>query len=48
MIATDPHSPAPFRVRGPTADTPEFSSAFACGKGGGGGDTGGGAAAQIW
>jgi putative endopeptidase len=50
MIATDPHSPAPFRVRGPTADTPEFSRAFACGKagGGGGGDTGGGAAAQIW
>jgi putative endopeptidase len=50
MIATDPHSPAPFRVRGPTADTPEFSRAFACGKagGGGGGDSGGGSAAQIW
>ncbi len=43
MIATDPHSPAPFRVRGPTADTPEFSHAFACGGGGSGGVT-----AQIW
>ncbi|HEY1251204.1 MAG TPA: M13 family metallopeptidase [Thermoanaerobaculia bacterium] len=49
QIATDPHSPAPFRVRGPTADTPEFSRAFACGvSGGGGGDGGGGASAQIW
>jgi putative endopeptidase len=47
MIATDPHSPTPFRVRGPTADTPEFSRAFACGSGGGG-DAGGGASAQIW
>ncbi len=43
MIATDPHSPAPFRVRGPTTDTPEFSHAFACGGGGSGGVT-----AQIW
>jgi len=43
MVASDPHSPAPFRVRGPMADTPEFSHAFGCG---GGGDRG--ATAQIW
>ncbi len=46
QIASDPHSPAPFRVRGPMADTPEFSRAFACGTGGGG--NAGGASAQIW
>ena len=43
QIASDPHSPAPFRVRGPMADTPEFAVAFGCPKG-----ATGGAKAEIW
>jgi putative endopeptidase len=30
MVATDPHSPAPFRVNGPVANLPEFFEAFGC------------------
>jgi putative endopeptidase len=43
MVASDPHSPAPFRVRGPVSDTPAFTRAFACGKA-----EAGGASAEIW
>ena len=42
MIATDPHSPAPFRVRGPLADTPAFRKAFGCPE------QAGAATAEIW
>ena len=34
LIATDPHSPARFRVLGPLANMPEFVSAFGCGTSG--------------
>ena len=30
MIATDPHSPARFRVLGPVSNMPEFAKAFGC------------------
>ncbi|HJZ10750.1 MAG TPA: M13 family metallopeptidase, partial [Acidobacteriota bacterium] len=30
MLATDPHSPAKFRVLGPLSNMPEFSTAFSC------------------
>jgi predicted metalloendopeptidase len=29
-LATDPHSPGPFRVMGPIGNMPEFASAFGC------------------
>lgn len=29
-VATDPHSPGPFRVNGPLANMPEFAQAFGC------------------
>jgi putative endopeptidase len=43
QVASDPHSPAPFRVRGPMADTPAFSVAFGCARG-----ATGSANAEIW
>jgi putative endopeptidase len=30
LLRTDPHSPHVFRVRGPTANMPEFAKAFSC------------------
>lgn len=31
-LKNDPHSPAPFRVNGPTSNIPEFWEAFGCGE----------------
>jgi putative endopeptidase len=30
QVATDPHSPGPFRVNGPLSNMPEFAQAFGC------------------
>ena len=30
QVRTDPHSPAPFRVRGPMSNSPAFAKAFSC------------------
>jgi putative endopeptidase len=32
QILTDPHSPEKYRVLAPTANMPEFATAFSCGK----------------
>jgi putative endopeptidase len=33
LVATDPHSPGPFRVNGPLSNMPEFAQAFGCKEG---------------
>jgi putative endopeptidase len=46
LIATNPHSPAQFRVLGPTSDLAEFAGAFSCRPAGGAGAEG--VPASIW
>jgi len=46
LIATNPHSPARFRVLGPTSDLAEFAGAFSCRPAGGAGAEG--VPASIW